>query len=94
MHRRQVEDLAGVDEVAKRAGEGVKRAGEGVDEFGKRAVEGVKQAGKGVDEVAKQAVEGGDDSLQRAYSFLECQGEKARTGTTFLFESVATLHLT
>jgi hypothetical protein len=48
----------------------------------------------GVDEAKNRAVEGGDDSLQRASSFLECQGEKARTGTASLFEYVSTLRLT
>jgi hypothetical protein len=104
MQPRQVEDLAGVDEVAKRAGEGVdearKRAGEGakqaskgVDEIKKRAVEGAKQAGEGADEVKKRAVEGGDDFLQRASNFFECQGEKARTGTTSPSEWVSILGL-
>jgi hypothetical protein len=53
-----------------------------------------KRAGEGVDEVTKRAVEGGDDSLQRASSFFQCQGEKARIGTTSFLEYASTLRLT
>jgi hypothetical protein len=79
LHPRQVEDLAGAEDVAK-------RAGEGVDEVAKRA-------GEGVDEVKKRAGEGVYDPVESASSFLKGQGEKVWTGTTTLFEYVSILRL-